>query len=671
MLRPVLLVIALLIPGGTGAGRTFDLVARSRHWAYQALASPKPDASIDSYLGARLKKSGLDPAPRASRSVLLRRLYFDLVGLPPTPEEQEQFLTDQAPGAWGRLVDRLLASPHFGERWARHWLDVIRYSETKGHVTDIERPFAWKYRDYVIDALNDDLPYDRFVTEHLAGDLIPPRPGRHGENNIAPTATGALFFHELHFMAVDPAKARWDEIDAQIDVVGKAFLGLTISCARCHDHKFDAISQRDYYALAGIFYSTELGKARVAPREPAEGERASEIANAEKAYQSFLDQKVRDRHQTQSKKTNDYFPVSEELGIQSPQDHAKVVQLMNRITKLDPSWAHWVRSAHDVKGTDVPFLNRGDHTAKEAKVPRQFLQVFLEKHTSPPNLESRSGRRYLAEQITNPSNPLTSRVWANRIWHHLFGRGIVTTPNDFGEQGRPPSHPELLDYLAHRLITSGWSTKEVIREIVCSQAYQRTSAEPSTRDPENALLSHRLRRRMDAEALRDSILATCGTLDRKPHGPSIQPFIPPYATANKPSLIPKSGPLDGDGRRSIYLRVRRNFSERFLQIFDFPNPGISTGARSVTTSPAQALAMMNSPFVKDQADRWGSKIAALPGRSQERVQAMFARALGRKPGAQELELLEALAEGVDPTSAQYFGDIAHVILNLAEFRYVD
>lgn len=671
MLRPAVLLLALLLPSTGWGDRSVDLAERSHHWAYQAPKEPAADATIDSFIDGRLERTGLKPGPRASRALLHRRLSFDLLGLPPTPMECEEFLADREAGSWERLVDRLLASPHFGERWARHWLDIIRYSETKGHVTDIERPFAWKYRDYVIDAFNSDLPYDRFLQEHLAGDLISPRPGPNGEPNIAPTATGALFFHELHFMAVDPAKARWDEIDAQIDVVGKAFLGLTISCARCHDHKTDAISQRDYYALAGIFYSTELGKTRLLPREPANGTRAKEISKAEKTYQSFLDQKVRDRKKTQSKKTDEYFPVSEELGVQSPADHAKLAKMMDELTRLDPSWAHWVRSAHDVEGTDVPFLARGDHKAKEAKVPRQFLQILLDDRISPPKLETRSGRRYLAEQITNPSNPLTSRVWVNRLWHHLFGRGIVATPSDFGAQGKAPSHPELLDYLAHRLVSNGWSTKELIREIVCSDAYRRISAEPTEQDPENALLSHRLRRRMDAEALRDSILAICGTLDRKTHGPSIQPYVPPYATANKPSLIPKSGPLDGHGRRSIYLRVRRNYYERFLQIFDFPNPGISTGARSVTTSPAQALAMMNSPFVKDQADRWGTKVAQEAGPPAERVKGMFIRALGRSPTEPEQALLDALGQDLDPKSAEYFSDVAHVILNLAEFRYVD
>ena len=647
------LLVAMAVLRG---GEISSLQSRAaEHWSFQALSKAEPGSSIDGYVDQGLMREGLDPYPRAGWPVLLRRLSFDLIGLPPTVEEMDPFAGDE-PDAASRVIDRLLASPHFGERWARHWLDVVRYSETKGHVTDIERPFAWKYRDYVIDALNDDLPYDEFVREHLAGDLLEPgRPGKDGQTNVSPAATGALFFHEMHFMAVDPVKQRWDEIDAQIDVVSQAFLGLTMACARCHDHKTDAISQRDYYALAGFFYSTEQGKARTAPRDECLPE---EVAKAERTYANFLASKTVSRREAQTKKNGEYFPISEELGIQSPGDYVKLRRLMDRLTKLDPSWSAWVRAARDVRGVDVPLLRQGDYKLKGERVRRRFIEVLGGQVDLPVFAESESGRLYLAEQIASPHNPLTARVWVNRLWHHLFGRGLHLTPNDLGRNGHRPTHPRLLDYLAWRLIERDWSTKAVIREIALSDVYQRASATPGEADPENLWLSHQNGRRLQAEAIRDAILQSSGSLDRAMSGPSVQPWVPPYATANKPGNVPKSGPVDGRGRRSVYLCVRRNFPDPFLKIFDFPDPGASTGRRELTSPPSQALAMMNSPFVHHQAARW----AAAARREGTGMGRMFRTALGRWPTDAELGDLERLASSED---------VAHVILNMFEFRYVD
>ena len=649
----------VLVSGSAGVAKpeTPDFKRRAQHWAFQAVEAPIAGASIDQILNERLSQEGIIPLDRAASHVLLRRLSFDLTGLPPSLEELEAFAADDSSEAIAQVVDRYLESPHFGEKWARHWLDVVRYSETKGHVTDIERPFAWKYRDYVIDAFNDDLPFDRFIREHIAGDLLEPRP-RCDQTNVAPTATGALFFHEMHFMAVDPVKQRWDEIDAQIDVVTKAFLGLTVSCARCHDHKTDPVTQRDYYALAGIFYSTEQGKARTGRRQVFPEGKPSDLAEAEQNYHAFLAKKIEDRRRAQTKKNNEYFPISEELGVQTPADAAKLVELMEAVASADPTWSNWVRSAHDVESSDVPLLARGDYKEKRDPVPRKFLEILAGNEDPPHHSEGESGRLYLAERIADPDNPLTARVWVNRLWHHLFGRGIHSTPNDFGASNDAPSHLQLLDYLATQLIGARWSTKAVIREIVLSDAYQRTSAGASDADPDNRWFGHQSRRRLDAEAIRDAILKTCGTLDPTVHGPSIQPWVPPYATANKAANVPKSGPIDGAGRRSIYIRVRRNFPDPFLRIFDFPDPGLSTGKRAVTNVPSQALAMMNSPFIHDQADKWGAGASDNGANSI----AMFRTALGRHPSAQECEVLAKLGS---------LEDVAHVILNMAEFRYVD
>jgi hypothetical protein len=366
-----------LRPQGKNNRNSFDLAARkATHWAWRAPRQTTNGVHIDGLIDQKLDEAGLTAAPRAMPRVLIRRLSFDLIGLPPTPPEVQRFLTDWEVDpnvAVEDLVDRLLADARFGEHWARHWLDVVRYSETKGHVTDQERPFVWKYRDYVIDAFNDDLRYDRFVAEQIAGDLMDEsqhRAGRRGELNVTPTATGALFMHEMHFMAVDPVRQRWDEINAQIDVLSKAFLGLTVECARCHDHKFDAISQADYYALAGFFFSTEQGRARTAPRQPPLAE-AKELSRLEEVYEKFLKSKQAARLKAQAPKAGGkYFPVSEELGIQSPADSARLFKFMRALETADPSWRFWARSAQDVDGQDVNLLIRGDHRNPGDLVPR-------------------------------------------------------------------------------------------------------------------------------------------------------------------------------------------------------------------------------------------------------------------------------------------------------------
>ena len=390
----------------------FDLAARAKeHWAWQPRQTFDDSHSIDQFIHDSLEKNSLSRAVPAKANELLRRLFFDLVGLPPTTTEIREFRSnhDANPDqAIESLVERLLNSPRFGEKWASHWFDVVDYSETKGHVSDQERPYAWKYRDYVINALNDDLPYDRFVLEHVAGDLLPPeqqRPGVNGEENVSPTATGVLFMHEMHFMAVDPVQQRWDEIDAQIDVIGKAFLGLTVECARCHDHKFDAVSQADYYALAGFFYSTEQGKQRIAPRQSPH-KKPQKVAKLETEYEVFLKRKRDGRVKalTPKNKSGAYFPISEELGLQTTGDTANVLKKMRAIEKLDPSWSQWVRSAHDVDGQDAPLLVRGEHTnPSKERVPRRFLTAI---NSQSPRLSEGSGRLWLAEQIIDRDNPV-------------------------------------------------------------------------------------------------------------------------------------------------------------------------------------------------------------------------------------------------------------------------
>ncbi|MCH2610417.1 MAG: PSD1 and planctomycete cytochrome C domain-containing protein, partial [Pirellulales bacterium] len=468
--------------GASSGVAVFDLEARrDEHWAWRAYtqSGESKRESVDYYVNRSLRRAGLRASDPATKTELIRRLSFDLTGLPPSKEDLECTSIDD-------YVDQLLRSPHFGEHWARHWLDVVRFCETKGHVPDADRFYAWKYRDYVVDAFNSDLPFNQFVTEHLAGDLLATeqqRAGANGVTNISVTATGALFMHDMHFMVVDPVRQRWDQINSQIEMVGKAFLGLTLDCARCHDHKFDAVSQRDYYALAGVFYSTEQGVSRTGPRA---ANLSEETVAVEKKYREYLNGQIQQRRKAQTPKADGkYFPISEELGIQSPNQVKDVQNLIDQLEELDPSWQHWVRSAKEADiTTNVSLLVRGDHRNEGEVIPRGFLTA-LEAESDFP--ESGSGRMWLAEQITSEKNPLTARVWVNRLWQQLFGHGIVRTPNNFGKLGSAPTHPALLDYLARRLVESDWSMKTVIKEIVMSNAYQRSSeASPKSQENEPA-----------------------------------------------------------------------------------------------------------------------------------------------------------------------------------------
>ena len=663
----------------------FDLEQRAHdHWAWQPPRRFETPQSIDQFIDTELESRSLRRAAPASAEVLIRRLSFDLIGLPPLPREIEHFRAAyelNRENAIESLVARLLNSPQFGEKWASHWFDVMDFSETKGHVTDQERPYAWKYRDYVIEALNADLPYDRFVVEHIAGDLLSKemhRTGREGQTNVTPTATGVLFMHEMHFMAVDPVQQRWDEIDAQIDVVGKAFLGLTIECARCHDHKFDAISQEDYYALAGFFYSTEQGKQRTASRQK-HAQTNAKLSDAEADYETFLNKKQESRVAalTPKNKSGAYFPISEELGIQTSSDTATLLKKMQAIERIDPSWSHWVRAATDVEGSNVPLLVRGEPSNAGDSVPRRFLTAI---NPTSPSLSKGSGRLWLARQIARADNPLTARVHANRVWHHLFGRGIVATPNDFGDLGERPTHPELLDYLAQRLIETGWSTRSLIREIVMSGTYQQSSraaSDVTDIDPENRWLSHQNRRRLAAEQIRDAMLVTSEALDSTMFGPGVDPYVPPHATANKSVHIPKSGPANGNLRRSVYIKVRRNYFDPFLRTFDFPDRGKPVGRRGITVGPAQALAMLNSPLVHDLASVWGSNLEATnpstrEDRQENTIRRMWLAALGRDPTRDELDTAGQLL--TDLRAANHdspWKDVAHLIYNHPDFIWID
>ncbi len=928
---------------------TIDLEEGRKFWAFQPLSDPAPPAvvdrswvrsPVDRFLLARLEKKGLRPAPPASRRTLIRRVTFDLTGLPPAPGEVEEFLADRSPRAFEKVVDRLLASPHYGERSARHWLDLVRFGETSGHEFDSEKPDAWRYRDYLIRAFNDDVAYDRLVVEHIAGDLVDGRRQAAGGTHWdTPLATGFFGLHEERNAADDVAEVQVENIDNQIDVLGKTFLGLTVACARCHDHKFDPIPTADYYALAGILHSTRQKEASVdtpaqtaeieaaargiaaasreaaralrpalgpavdglgaalgqpdarwkavlerarkerdhvfypyavlsqasekpfgerlaevrlelaesasaAPREgdivfadfsrngyegwethgPAFGSAPSVIAPPSQALaghrggalaNSFgrganeltgvllsktfviskpylhvrmagtVDKTRRREHgalrftiqmpgrpsflnadedgvfswKTVSLGRQEgqpgYLVIADrspaghivvdkivfsgsnkppaltpnprvvallgEPGLDSPETLAAAYERMFRraIEEADPDGdSRWLLAALDPAGRlenlapllggsdrlklseaqasrataasalpashyglvsgeglvrDVALAVRGNLTNPGPVVRRGFLGVLA--RPDQPKFGEGSGRLEMARIIAGAGNPLTARVMVNRIWKHHFGEGIVRTVDNFGRTGERPSHPELLDYLARRFIASGWSVKAMHRLMVLSSAYRRSDrATPASAkaDPQNRWLHHMPVRRLEAEAIRDSILAVAGTLDATLYGPGIVPHISPYQDGRGK---PESGPLDGRGRRSLYIQVRRNFLTPLLLVFDYPPPVTTIGRRGTTAVPSQALMMMNNEFVAAQAEKWAARVVAGAAEPKQRIARMFLEAFARPPEPREAAAIETFLAGVsrpegEAGDARRWAALAHVLINSKEFIFV-
>jgi hypothetical protein len=987
-------------PAGTGSTQSaFDLNERKRtHWAWRPIHPHNPPNvrnqnwsrdPLDRLILAKLEDKGLAPATPADRRTLLRRLYFDLIGLPPSPEETEAFLHDASLDAVEKVVDRLLSSPHFGERWGRHWLDLMRYAEARGHEFDYNIPNAYQYRDYVIRALNADVPYNQFVLEHLAGDLLPkPRLNPQQGFNESILATGFWFLGEEVHSPVDIRQDQADRFDNKVDVLSKAFLGLTVACARCHDHKFDAISAKDYYALFGFLQSShyrlarfdsmehnrrvaaELWKLRrnsrrkiqkalaealrpgaerladylLAAREAmlshTDSPRLTEIANAHKLDAAILgrwiahlaaveredNDPLRDwakiaadpaatvsrdpkRSAEQSRaplqvaaqqihpvidyarcKPHDWLtdgfafgpgPVRpgdlciegdaakpvlrfseyaaaekdavwdvlktapgtqndpEALGgvVRAgrtlytptfPLTTGKVFYLVkgsgfvfasigSHIMIAGPLHAQVVRTvstgerfqwiAHDlsayqgqrihleftptgsapfavaqvVQGEQAPVLEtktgclrsrsadsnsldaqartyqhlfldtlnslaedrligsadavdraglanwmighaslfgsvspagnevrdfliqqrniterirkesrlcvamidgsaeneyvfiRGSHKARGATVPRRFLEALA--GPTPVTAVRGSGRLELAQQMIDPAiDPFLPRVLVNRVWHHLFGRGIVASTDNFGVLGERPTHPELLDYLADRFIKEGWSIKKLIRALVLSSTYHMSSQPDDAADRADAgnlLLHHMRRRRLEGEAIRDAMLMISGRLDRRLYGPSVLVHLTAFQEGRG---RPASGPLDGDGRRSVYLAVRRNFLSPFLLAFDTPSPFSTVGRRTVSNVPAQALILLNDPFLHQQAQLWARRILAQPSSARERIIRMYESAFTRLPTETEL------AACLDFLNRQFaaqareeatWTDLAHVLFNVKEFIFVN
>ncbi len=883
-------------PGGTpnphagdakpGAVKPFDLEARKRHWSFQPIRDvPPPEVKqrdwprgdVDRFLLAALEAKGLAPAPAARRDVWLRRVTFDLVGLPPTPSEIEAFARDKSPRAYERVVDRLLASPHYGERWGRHWFDLVRFAETYGHEFDYNILDAWRYRYYVIRAFNDDVPYDQFVVEHVAGDLLA-SPRRHPTEgfNESVIATGYALFGEGTHSPVDVLEDGLAHKDNQIDVFSKTFLGLTVACARCHDHKFDAITTKDYYALAGYFWSArhqyafidapariankaaELSrleseildaippnrsraaatspatrppantKTPVAARtptparptstgtlfedfsgagydgwsvvgdafgagptrpgarllrleaEPAVVDVASGVAHSgltadklhgalrsrtftiekpfihyrawgrggrvhlvvesfekirdpiygvlmfnvdhgdqprwivqnasmwkgRRAYIELSDGGTADFRPGQTMYTpgdgylavdeirfdDDPRPAADQPGAAAQTLNADTSARLRAALKTDANLAPKLERAKALAAsipppTLVPALLEGTRVDQRVHVrgnpktlgelvPRRFLTALGGENRASD--EHADDRLDLARRLVDPSNPLTARVIVNRVWLHHFGRGLVATPDDFGVMGRAPSHPALLDHLASDFMRNGWSIKRLHRALVLSSAYRMSSvpvagAKAERVDPSNELLHRMNLRRLEAEEIRDAMLAVSGRLDAKMFGPSVPPHLTSFMEGRgRPG---SSGPLDGDGRRSIYINVRRNFLTPMLLAFDMPTPFSTMGRRNASNVPAQSLTMLNDPFVIAQADLWARRLLADRAATspRERVRRAFWEAFARAPDDLEIDqALEFVRTSTSrPDDPRGWAALCHVLFNVKEFIYVD
>ncbi|MEO7318734.1 MAG: DUF1549 and DUF1553 domain-containing protein, partial [Chthoniobacteraceae bacterium] len=646
--------------------------AAKKHWAFQPVRDPAVPAvadagrwaktAIDRFILANLEPASLAPSAPASKYVLLRRATFDLTGLPPTAAEVAAFENDSAPDAFAKVIDRLLASPHYGERWGRYWLDVSRYADTKGYVFLEERRdgFAYTYRDWVIKAFNDDLPYDQFLIHQIAADrIVKPEDQR-------PLA--ALGFLTLGRRFLNNQQ---EIIDDRIDVIARGTMGLTVSCARCHDHKFDPVSQKDYYALYGVLASSiepkELPLLPADSDPKTEAEYRAERAKLEANVDRHLAEKCRDAATAASTLTGitvilPPLPRESLRGLLDRADREKSRELSNKIDALNAGPLAPPRAMAMADGPIVEphVFKRGNPGMPGDAVPRRFISVLAGGNPEP--FKQGSGRLELAQAIASKENPLTARVMANRVWLHHFGKGLVRTPGDFGMRGDAPTHLELLDWLATRFVADGWSLKKLHRRIMLSAVYEQgsdDSPKAALADPENRLVWRMNRRRLDFEATRDSLLSVTGNLDPALGGRPVE------ITAN-PS--PR--------RRTVYGFIDRQNLPGMFRTFDFASPDTTNSQRFVTTVPQQALFLMNSPFVIEQAR---ALVAQPPFKDSPatagQVQELYSKVLARKAEPAEVEAaLQFLAqpgEASGPAPLSQWEKYAQVLLETNEFAFVD
>lgn len=597
--------------------------ADREYWAYQPVVRPevpqieKNDWSlnpIDKFILQKLNEKRLNPVPRATRLTLLRRVTFDLTGLPPTIEDIDQFLATEPEAAYEVAVERLLDSSAYGERWAQHWLDLVRFAETDGFEHDKVRPEAWRYRDWVIDALNSDMPYDRFLQLQIAGDELEP------DSAQATIATGYLLAGPDMPDINSQVERRHNFLNGMTANVGEVILGLRFGCAQCHHHRTDPISQHDFYRLRGYFESIDL----------------------------FKDQKV-------------------ELAG----DQVVNVRASRNKTKTEEATYLWIRGDYTRQGPQLTV-----------SIPRVMQRNRHDKSNESTNPALRSD---LAKWLTDPESPLTARVMVNRIWQHHFGRGLIATPSDFGWMGESASHPELLDWLAAEFMEKGWSLKQMHRLIVTSATYQQASYRAEylkkqdhsqwekslAADPENSLLGRMNRRRLEGEAIRDAILAVSGELNRMAGGPGVRPPLPPAVAG---TLLKNQWPVTKDEsqhtRRTIYLFARRNLRMPLLEAFDKPDTNLSCPRRSQTTIAPQALHLLNSEFVREQAEAFAKRVMTTEPERSARVELAYRLSMGRGPNQQEMVRCHEFLDHETESPAAWT-DLCHAIFNLNEFIYLD
>ena len=682
-----------------------------RFWSFRPVKRTAPPtvknaawvrSPIDAFILSKLEAKHLAPAAPASKIALLRRATYDLTGLPPTPAQVTAFLADTSPKAYEKVVDRLLASPQYGERWGRHWLDLVRYAESNSFERDNPKPFVWRYRDYVIKSFNDDKPYNQFVREQLAGDELP------NATNDTLIATGYYRLGTWDDEPSDPEQARYDELDDIVATTAQTFLGLTVNCARCHDHKLDPIPQKDYYRLLSFFqgttrYGNPVESNSLRPTASPEERKRYEIVDAE--YKKKLADADAEIVATEKLAVKDLSPVEkeefkrEDRRVEITKKRVPAIVSAEQFTRYEAAF----RRRGDLRKappaglemalcvTETPTIPashvmlRGNPHVPGDEVQPAFISVLAPPKAviaaANPDAHSSGRRLALADWIVSPQNQLTARVMANRVWQYHFGRGIVRTSSNFGFQGSPPTHPQLLDWLASELVRNGWKLKPLHRLIMLSSAYRMGSqadAKALARDPENDLFWRFDMRRLDAEEIRDSILAADGSLNPKMAGPSIYPTLPAEVLAGQsmPGHNWFTSSPEEQKRRSVYIHIKRSVAVPLLASFDASDTDFACPVRFATTQPTQALGMLNSTFLNEQAQVFADFITKQAGTDPaKQVRAALWRVLQREPTAKEtlrgvafMQTMQSRHHVAKPEALRQFCLIA---LNLDEFVYLD
>lgn len=716
--------------------------AQRKYWAFQPVVRVQPPAvqnhsgvvnPIDGFVLSKLAAKGLKPSAPADRVTLIRRVTFDLVGLPPTPEEVDAFVADQSPNAYEKIVDRLLASPHCGERWARHWLDLARFAESEGFKSDETRPNAWRYRDYVIQSFNENKPYDRFVKEQIAGDELWPNDPQ------ARVATAFNRHYPDESNARNLMQRRQEILDDITDTVGATFMAMTYGCARCHNHKFDPILQTDYYRLQAFFANTaaddeipmispeEMNRYRA--RKAAWEEKTKPIHDRiaallepkrQEMYKDLYDKyppEIQDAIRKPAAERNpfewqmfykakpylvfDDETVGKSLKGEARKNYTALVAELKQFADLDPGEPPIGIGMRDLskQAPATHLLNVGAWDAPREEVQPGFLSIIDPKSpriVPPAGLESTGRRTALANWLVSPENPLTARVMVNRLWMHHFGEGIVASPSDFGQMGSRPTHPELLDWLASEFVRTGWDIKAMQKLMVMSSTYRQSAefnAENAKEDPRDKLLWRFPRERLEGEVIRDAALAVSGLLSEKAGGPSVFPELPEGAGKPRGGWKVSADPADRD-RRSIYIFVRRNARYPMLQEFDMPDTHESCGRRNQTITAPQAMTFLNGKVVLEWAQAFAGRVLTQAGTDPNaQIESAYRLAYGRRPdgfekdtiqtffakqrqviaqreaSGQKLALPTSMPEGYEPAQGAALVDFCQMLLNSNEFVY--